>query len=107
MDESPASKRSLLGEGLRRLLDEREEPRSIATSQTAMLDHGGRRHVVRLVDLSQSGAMLGFQGTLVDGDDVTLHLLDHGAVRGQVRWSRDGRVGINFSNPLDLTLDQE
>ena len=107
MDESPALKRSLLGDGLRRLLDEREEPRSIATSQTAMLDHEGRRHVVRLVDLSPSGAMLGFQGRLADGDEVTLHLLDRGAVTGQVRWSRDGRVGINFSNPLDLTLDQE
>ena len=107
MDESPASKRSLIGEGLRRLLDERDEPRSTPISQTAMLDHDGRRHVVRLVDLSPSGAMLGFQGKLADGDDITLHLLDHGAVTGQVRWSRDGRVGINFSKPLDLVLDQE
>jgi hypothetical protein len=30
------------------------------------------------------------------GEDVTLQLLDHGAVAGHVRWVRDGRVGINF-----------
>ena len=107
MDETPAAKRNILGEGLKRLLDERDEERLSSGSQTAMLDHQGRRHVVRLVNLSQSGAMLAYQGDLADGDEVRLHLLDHGPVKGQVRWSRDGRAGINFSEPLDSMLDQE
>ena len=106
MDETPA-KRSGIGEGIRRLLDERGEERSPASSQTAMLDHDGRRHVVRVVNLSPSGAMIVFQGKLPDGDAVTLQLLDHGPVTGQVRWTRDGRIGINFSRPLDGVLDQE
>lgn len=107
MDETPASKRPGLGEGIRRLLDERGEPRASTGSNTATLDHQGRRHLVRLVNVSPSGAMISFQGNLADGDEVTLHLLDHGPVTGQVRWTRDGRVGINFSKPLSSMLDHE
>lgn len=107
MDETPASKRGTFGEGIRRLLDERGEPRLSLASPTAMLEHQGRRHVVRLVNLSPSGAMVAFHGEIGDDQAVTLHLLDHGPVTGQVRWSRDGRVGINFSQPLDSMLDQK
>lgn len=106
MDEIPASKSPGFGDALRRLLDERGEQRDSPASQTAMLDHQGRRHVVRLINVSQSGAMISFQGALADGDEVTLHLLDHGPLTGQVRWSRDGRVGINFSLPLEGNLDR-
>ena len=107
MDETPSSKRNTFGDGIRRLLDERGEERMPLGSQTAMLDHQGRRHVVRLVNLSPSGAMVAFHGDLAEDDAVTLHLLDHGPVTGQVRWSRDGRLGINFSEPLDSVLDQK
>ncbi len=96
-----------MGQGLRRLLDERADQRASPVSQTAMLDHDGRRHVVRLIDLSPSGAMIAFQGKLAEGDQVTLQLLDHGPVTGQVRWSREGRVGINFSRPPESMLDRE
>ena len=36
-----------------------------------------------------------------DGEAVTIQLLDHGLVAGQVRWSRDGRIGIHFTTPID------
>ena len=107
MDETPASKRGIFGDGVRRLLDERGEERLSLGSQTAMLEHQGRRHVVRLVNLSPSGAMVAFHGELGDDEAVTLHLLDHGPVTGQVRWSRDGRIGVNFVRPLDSKLEQE
>ena len=106
VNQTPASKRSVVGEGIRRLLDERDELRTSLASQTAMLAHRGRRHVVRLVNLSRSGAAIAFHGDLPDGDPVMLQLLDHGAVAGQVKWSRDGRVGINFAAPLDGPLDE-
>lgn len=106
VDEILEPKRSVLGEGLRRLLDERGEERAPG-SQTAMLEHQGRRHVVRLVNLSQSGAMIAFQAMLPEGDDVMLQLLDHGPVKGHVRWSRDGRVGINFLEPLGSIVDEQ
>ena len=106
VNQTPNSKRSVVGEGIRRLLDEREEQRTSSASQTAMLEHRGRRHVVRLVNLSRSGAAIAFHGDLPEGDPVMLQLLDHGAVAGQVKWSSDGRVGINFAAPLDGPLDE-
>ncbi|MEO6579895.1 MAG: PilZ domain-containing protein [Sphingomicrobium sp.] len=107
MDDQPVSKRSPLKWGQPPLLNERSEQRAPLASKTAMLDHNGRRHVVRLVNMSSLGVMIAFQGEVATGEEVTLHLLDHGAVRGQVRWSSEGRIGINFSKPLDVMLDRE
>jgi hypothetical protein len=101
VDDSPASKRPGLSEGLRRLLDERSEVRTTPSSQTAVLNHRGHRHVVRLVNISTLGAMIAFNGEFVDGDEVVLQLLDHGPVAGHVRWVSEGRAGINFVVPLE------
>ena len=107
LDDPPASKRPGISDGLRRLLDQRVESRDESQSQTAVLNHRGHRHVVRIANLSSAGAMIVFQGDLAEGDEVMLQLLDHGSVTGQVRWSRDGRIGVNFVRPLDSKLEQE
>ena len=86
---------------VKRMFDERSEPRAEEQSNTAVLHHGGRNHVIRVGNLSPSGAMIVYSGMLHIGETVTLQLLDHGAVAGQVRWVRDGRVGINFAAPLE------
>ena len=88
-----------ISRALRRLFDERQEPRADG-EQTAVLTHGGREHVVRVSNISSSGAMVAFAESPRVGDAVTLRLLDHGAVAGQVRWVRGGQVGINFAAPL-------
>ena len=106
MDDEAGSKRGIT-DGFRRLLDQRDEERSDSGSQTAVLMHQGKRHVVGLVNLSASGAMIRFRGELVEGDEVQLQLLDHKAVTGQVRWIGDGRVGVSFASPIDATEDQE
>jgi hypothetical protein len=85
---------------LRRLFDQREEPRG-GGGQTAVLTHDGREHVVQVSNISSSGAMVAFAESPRVGDAVTLRLLDHGAVAGQVRWVRGGHVGINFAAPLE------
>jgi hypothetical protein len=87
-----------ISRALRRLFDEREEPRA-GGEQTAVLTHDGREHVVRVGNISSSGAMVEFAEPARVGDAVTLRLLDQGAVAGQVRWVRDGHVGINFAAP--------
>lgn len=97
MDDIPASKRPGLGDGLRRLLDQRAEQRGEAEPQTAMLVNRGHRHVVRVANLSSSGAMIMFDGELSEGDKVSLQLLDHDMLTAQVRWVRDGRFGISFT----------
>ena len=86
---------------VKRMFDERDEAREDGESQTAVLSHRGRNHVVRVGNVSISGVMVIYAGMPHIGETVTLHLLDHGAVEGQVRWVRDGRVGINFAVPLE------
>lgn len=95
MDDPPAVKRPGIGDGLRRLLDERAEQRRVQ-SQTAVMNHRGQRHVVRVVNLSASGAMVVYSGDRAEGDELVLQLIDQGSVTGQVRWVRDGRVGVSF-----------
>ena len=48
-----------------------------------------------------AGAMLRFTGAAHIGETVSLQLLDRGAIAGQVRWLRDGRMGVYFASPLE------
>ena len=78
----------------KRSIDERAESRHPAESGTAMLEFRGRKHVVRLVNVSGSGAMVVFPHTPNIGERLPLQLLDRGAVSAQVRWVKDGRIGL-------------
>jgi len=94
---------SKIPKAVKRMFDERDEPRLDAEGelQTAVLSHRGHNHVVRVGNISASGAMVIYADKPEIGEAVTLQLLDHGAVAGHVRWVRDGRVGIHFAVPLD------
>lgn len=92
---------SMIPRGVRRIFDERSEPREQTVSQTAVLELRGRKHVVRLENLSPSGAMVIFKAMPHIGEQVALHLSDRGRVRGQVCWVRDGHVGVNFAAALE------
>jgi hypothetical protein len=81
----------------KRTIDERTELRHASASSTAMLEFRGRKHVVRLVNVSGSGAMVIFPHTPNIGEQLPLHLLDQGRVTAQVRWVKDGRVGLSFN----------
>ena len=80
---------------LKRLIDARREPRRPVV-QEARLSIDGREHRVPLLDISASGAMVGFGKAIEAGETVIIHVLDREPLRGQVRWSREGRVGIGF-----------
>jgi len=88
---------------VKRMFDERDEPRFDVEGdlQTASMSYRGKSHVVRVGNISKSGAMVIFADIPHIGEQVSLQLLDHGTVAGQVRWVRDGRVGINFVAPLE------
>jgi hypothetical protein len=86
---------------VKRMFDQRGEPRFVGAVETSVMEIGGRKHVVRVGNISTSGAMVVFADVPRIGEPVTLQLLDHGAVAGQVRWVRDGHVGINFNAPLE------
>lgn len=83
-----------------RSIDERAEPRHVADSSTAVLEFRGRKHVVRLVNISPSGAMVIFPHVPNIGERLPLQLLDRGCVSSQVRWVKDGRIGLSFTTTL-------
>ena len=91
---------AMIPRSVRRMFDERAEPRS-GESQTAVLGIRGRNHVVRLVNSSPSGAMVIFDAMPHIGELVTLQLLGRDPVQAHVRWVRDGRIGVNFVAPLE------
>ena len=86
---------------VKRMFDERGEERFEAGSQTAALLHRGRKHVVRIINISDSGAMVIFPGMPHIGEEVSLQLLGHDAMLGNVKWVRDGRIGVQFAAPLE------
>ena len=100
-----ASKFSLNGgmipRTVKRMIDERSEERFPAGSETAVMEFRGRKHVVRLVNSSPSGAMVIFPLVPHIGEQVSLQLLEQGQVSATVRWVRDGRVGVNFDGQME------
>jgi hypothetical protein len=86
---------------VKRLFDERSEPREDASSATAVMEHDGRRHVVRLVNVSRSGTMVIFPLMPHIGDRVRLQMFGRDQQAGTIRWVRDGRIGITFDDPVD------
>ena len=80
-----------------RAIDERDEARYPSESSTAVLEFRGRKHVVRLVNVSPSGAMVIFPHMPNIGERLPLQILDRGVVSAQVRWVRDGRIGLSFA----------
>lgn len=86
---------------VKRMFDERGEGRVETESQTAVLTLRGRNHIVSVVNLSSSGVMVRFSGDAHIGESVSVQLLDRGTISAQVRWLRDGRMGVYFANPLE------
>ena len=83
-----------------RTIDERGELRQAALSGTAVLEFRGRKHVIRLVNISPSGAMVIFPHVPNIGERLSVQLLDRGLVSAQVRWVKEGRIGLSFATPL-------
>lgn len=90
---------SMIPRSVKRMFDQRSEPREPADSSSAVLEWRGRKHVVRLGNTSPSGAMVIFSMMPHIGEEVTLHLHGRSPVTGHVKWVRDGRVGVNFAAP--------
>jgi hypothetical protein len=85
----------------RRSIDERGELRHAAVSNTAVLEFRGRKHVVRLINVSRSGAMVVFPHVPNIGERLPLQVLGQGFVSAQVRWVKEGRIGLSFAVPLE------
>ncbi|MGN6058009.1 MAG: PilZ domain-containing protein [Sphingomicrobium sp.] len=91
---------SMIPRSEKRRIDERQETRHPAASSTAVMEFRGRKHVVQLINVSKSGAMVVFPHIPNIGERLPLQLIDHGFVWAQVRWVKDGRIGLSFTTPL-------
>ena len=92
---------SMIQRTVRRIFDARSEPREPAGLQAVLLELRGRKHEVRLVNLSTSGAMIDFDAMPHIGEEVALHLGDRGPVAGQICWVRDGQIGVTFAGAME------
>jgi hypothetical protein len=91
----------MIPRGAQRSIEEREELRHAAVSNTGVIEFRGRKHVVRLINVSKSGAMVLFPHVPNIGERLPLQLLDQRFVTAQVRWVKDGRIGLSFTSPLE------
>ena len=92
---------NMIPRSVKRMFDQRSEERIEPASLTSLLSVRGHDHIVTVVNLSRSGAMLRFTGEAHIGESVSLQLLDRGTIASQVRWLRDGRMGVVFATPLE------
>jgi hypothetical protein len=88
---------SMIPRSEKRNIDERSEVRHPSASSTGVLEFRGRKHVVRLINVSASGAMVIFPNTPNIGERLLLQILDRGVLWAQVRWVKDGRIGLSFA----------
>ncbi|MEO5774415.1 MAG: hypothetical protein ABIQ32_09910 [Sphingomicrobium sp.] len=92
---------SMIPRQVKRLFDQRAEPRIDAGAISAVLSFRGRDHVVSLSNDSPSGAMIRFSLVPHIGDQVMIQMMERGTVAAEVRWVRDGCVGLAFSASLE------
>lgn len=92
---------SMIPRQVKRLFDQRSEQRVQTASGTAVLFFRGRNHVVRVINLSSSGAMLAFAQVPNIGEKITIQFTDRGTFAAEVRWVREGRIGLAFAASLE------
>jgi diguanylate cyclase (GGDEF)-like protein len=67
-----------------------------------VLEHGGQRYDANVRNISQSGALVEGLRNVPAGTIFRIHLADGQTVNGTVRWSEEERMGVEFSEPLEL-----
>lgn len=87
----------MIARSVARSFDQRGESRTPVVRRAAHIRFRNQPHVVRVVNLSSSGAMLAFAPVPHIGEAVTLQLGDDEPVAARVCWVRDGHIGIEFT----------
>ena len=96
MSEGLGLNGTMIPRSVKRLFDQRVEPRTDAGA-AAMLEWRGAMQIVTLINQSRSGAMVSCDEIPHIGEAVALQLPDRAPVAGVVSWVRDGRIGIHFA----------
>jgi len=67
-----------------------------------VLEHGGHSYEVNVRNISQTGALIEGLRNVPGGTVFRIHLADGHIVNAVTRWAEDDRMGIEFSEPLEL-----
>jgi len=89
----------MIPRSVKRMFDERREPRE-AAGASALIEWRGTTLAVGMVNISPSGAMVICSEIPHIGEAISLQLADRAPLPGVVSWVRDGRIGIHFTAPL-------
>lgn len=87
---------SIIPRRVKRLFDQRSEPRIECEADSGVLSFRGSEHVVKLLNFSSSGAMVLFDRIPNIGETLTFRSSDGPLRKAQVRWVRDGKIGLTF-----------
>ncbi len=71
--------------------------------RNARMAVGNGTHIVRIRNLSNGGAMIEGPNWLTPGTKINLEVTDGMTVSGEVKWMDDGRIGIGFDYPIDIS----
>ncbi|MBI1401865.1 MAG: EAL domain-containing protein [Porphyrobacter sp.] len=65
----------------------------------------GERHNATLRNISEGGAMIEGLWNLAEGSVLTIEFSRSQSITGQVRWTRENRLGVEFHQPLRSRAD--
>lgn len=82
--------------------DRRDGTRHLTLFRVGAMTVGGRRELCLIKNISEGGMMIRPYCELHEGTDLTIELKTGYLVRGKVAWLRDGSVGVEFDQPVDI-----
>ncbi|WP_353227407.1 EAL domain-containing protein [Novosphingobium sp.] len=101
---SAAAAADRLGSGLVAIARGPRAARAMRQSllRRVVLEHGGHRYEVNVRNISQTGALIEGLREVPAGTAFRLHLSDGYIVTATVRWAEEERIGVEFSEALEL-----
>ncbi len=84
------------------LVEQRTEPRRECEGMQATLFLGRAAYGARVGNISESGAMIKASAKPLVDDPVVIAIQGYAPIRATVRWSKDGRIGLQFGPVLLL-----
>jgi len=83
-------------------IEQRAEPRREGLVDRATLFFRGGEHDVGVVNISSRGTMI--ESTIAPrlGESVIIRFEGYSPLHAFVRWTRDGRIGLNFGGEIVL-----
>jgi len=82
--------------------ERRSEPRFEGLAERAALTFRGNAHIVPVVNISSRGTMIESDLEPRLGESVLIRFEGCTPIHAFVRWSREGRIGLNFGCELTL-----